>query len=481
MLFDDGLFNLYLKETKKEKVNIHLNTGDIFDGWYQNRPSSIFEQNAVGFDNQMKLAIEKFSKLDAPLYFITGNHSYNTFVRGAGVEAGIYLEDKLNQLGHEAHFLGNAEGDVVFNNSKIKLLHPDGGTAYALSYRPQKIIESISGGEKPEVLLIGHFHKIEQLFYRNVHCFDGSTKITTNKGNVPIRQIKKGDKVLTHKGRFRKVVQLHNRKCDGNFVKILFRNKDEKTQQINSTPEHPILVIRNKIKQWVKAKEVLETDFILVNWIECKYCKKHLPYWRVSCNECISKLKHKNKSEYKNFAKGNEHYKKDILPRAKELQQQGYKVCPIGDVIPDIIAYKDGKLIAIEIENKWIKKGKDTKYDGFDFVDEVRWEIINKGKPFADYEIDEESGFVIVPVEKTIHFKKRNTKVYNIGVEEDNTYVASNVVVHNCFQTGTLCGQTKFMRGKNIPAHKAFWILDVYSNKNGGVDKIKTQLYTAYD
>jgi hypothetical protein len=189
MLFDDGLFNLYLKETKKEKVNIHLNTGDIFDGWYQNRPSSIFEQNAVGFDNQMKIAIEKFSKLDAPLYFITGNHSYNTFVRGAGVEAGIYLEDKLNQLGHEAHFLGNAEGDVVFNNSKIKLLHPDGGSSYALSYRPQKIIESLSGGEKPEVLLIGHFHKIEQLFYRNVHTFQtgtlcGQTKFMRGK-NIP--------------------------------------------------------------------------------------------------------------------------------------------------------------------------------------------------------------------------------------------------------------------------------------------------------
>jgi len=185
--YDKALMKLVAKVAKQEKVDFAAHTGDIFDGWYQNRPSSIFEQNAIGFDRQMKMATKELSQLDVPLLFITGNHSYNTFVRGAGVEAGPYLESKLKDKGMDAKFLGNADGDIYVGKSHIKLLHPDGGTAYALSYRPQKIIESLESGQKPNLLAIRHFHKAEYLFYRNVHAIQtgtlcGQTKFMKGKG-----------------------------------------------------------------------------------------------------------------------------------------------------------------------------------------------------------------------------------------------------------------------------------------------------------
>jgi hypothetical protein len=49
-------------------------------------------------------------------------------------------------------------------------MHPGGGTGYALSYRPQKIIEAMEGGEKPAVLLLGHYHKLDAGIVRNV-CY----------------------------------------------------------------------------------------------------------------------------------------------------------------------------------------------------------------------------------------------------------------------------------------------------------------------
>jgi len=185
--YDPKLMDLVAKVAKEEKVDFAANTGDIFDGWYQNRPSSIFEQNAIGFDQQMKLAVEELGKLEVPLYFITGNHSYNTFVRGAGIEAGPVLEDKLVKKGLEAHFLGNAEGDIYLNNTLLRLLHPDGGTAYAISYKSQKIVEAFDSGKKPNILGIGHFHKAEYIFYRNVHAMQtgtlcGQTKFMKGKG-----------------------------------------------------------------------------------------------------------------------------------------------------------------------------------------------------------------------------------------------------------------------------------------------------------
>lgn len=192
--YDPEFMKFYVRETKKQKVDFHINGGDIFDGWYQNRPSSLFEQNAIGFDQQMKLAVQELSQLEAPIYLITGNHSYNTFVRGAGVEAGPVLEDKLERVGVEAHYLGNAEGDLELKcGTNIKILHPDGGTAYALSYRPQKIIESLQGGEKPAVLFIAHYHKIEYLFYRNVHAFQTGTFCGQTK-------FMRGKSIPAHKG-----------------------------------------------------------------------------------------------------------------------------------------------------------------------------------------------------------------------------------------------------------------------------------------
>ena len=174
--YDPALMTHAAKMFDKEGVDFVLHSGDIVDGWYQNRPQAVFEQNAIGLDQQVELAVKELSKINQPLYFITGNHEYNTFVRGAGVEVGKILEDKLRENGRDVEFLGNAEADVVLKGgATIKMIHPDGGSSYAISYKSQKLIESFGGGEKPAVLLIGHFHKAEYLFYRNVHCLQGGT------------------------------------------------------------------------------------------------------------------------------------------------------------------------------------------------------------------------------------------------------------------------------------------------------------------
>ena len=191
--YDSKLMNTATKVVKSEKVDIILCTGDIADGWYQNRPASIFEQDAIGFDNQLEKAVKEFSKLGdtgKPIYYITGNHEHNTFVRGAGVEFGKIFQLRLDKKGYENYYMGNGEANIKLETgSKIKLLHPDGGTAYAISYKSQKIIESLQGtGEKlPDVTLIGHFHKSEYIPYQGVHTlqtgtFCGQTKFMRGKG-----------------------------------------------------------------------------------------------------------------------------------------------------------------------------------------------------------------------------------------------------------------------------------------------------------
>jgi predicted phosphodiesterase len=189
MNYDSNLMKFAVKQFNKEKVDFVIHTGDILDGvYYTHRPTQIYESDVLGGDAQIKKAVKELGQIKQPLYFITGNHEYNTFMRSAGIEVGFHLEKNLKENGNEAYFIGNAEGDIKLKGGAvIKALHPDGGTAYAISYKSQKIVESFEGGKKPNVLLIGHFHKAEYIFYRNVHvlqsgCFEGQTKFMKGKG-----------------------------------------------------------------------------------------------------------------------------------------------------------------------------------------------------------------------------------------------------------------------------------------------------------
>lgn len=87
-------------------------------------------------------------------------------------------------------YLGQYQGQMAVGDIKIRVLHPDGGGAYAVSYKAQKIAEQIPSGTKPHILGIGHYHTANYLFYRNMHifnlgCFEGQTPYEMRKGLNP--------------------------------------------------------------------------------------------------------------------------------------------------------------------------------------------------------------------------------------------------------------------------------------------------------
>jgi len=140
--------------------------GDILAG-HKVYKGQEFEVRDLGFDAQ----IERF-RADAPrnirTRFITGNHDAS-FKNLAGVPVGKVIAETVP----EYEFLGEEQARVEFQTPNgpyiLGLSHPGGGSAYALSYKPQKIIESLEGGTKPDMLAIGHFHKAEFMpSYRNV-------------------------------------------------------------------------------------------------------------------------------------------------------------------------------------------------------------------------------------------------------------------------------------------------------------------------
>jgi predicted phosphodiesterase len=41
----------------------------------------------------------------------------------------------------------------------------------AISYKLQKFVEKIGAGQKPQIYILGHYHAVLYMFYRNIHCF----------------------------------------------------------------------------------------------------------------------------------------------------------------------------------------------------------------------------------------------------------------------------------------------------------------------
>jgi predicted phosphodiesterase len=106
-------------------------------------------------------------------FFITGDDHESWFSPGFNI--GAYLQFVAEKAGRtDLEYIGHVEADVEIKTGKgvstiIKIQHPGGGSAYARSYTGQKIVESMEGGEKPAILVLGHYHVSNYMNERNIH------------------------------------------------------------------------------------------------------------------------------------------------------------------------------------------------------------------------------------------------------------------------------------------------------------------------
>jgi len=180
-------FAAYIDFVRREKIRLLLVAGDIIDGDKVYRGQE-YEVYAHGMEKQIA-ELGHYAKITRGLdvRFIAGNHDMS-YHHTAGVDVGgiIAHETGWRNCGdYYASFCFPLRGSLV----RVDLAHPSGtGAAYAISYRPQKIVESLTGGQKPDVLCIGHYHKSEMLpSYRNIivfqaGCFQSQTPFLANKG-----------------------------------------------------------------------------------------------------------------------------------------------------------------------------------------------------------------------------------------------------------------------------------------------------------
>ncbi|BAQ16096.1 hypothetical protein GL4_0633 [Methyloceanibacter caenitepidi] len=168
----DALDDLY-DRFEAAGVDRVFNTGNWIDG---DARFNKFDVEAHGLEAQCALLADRFPKRDGiETYAIWGDDHEGWYAQREGVDVGRYAEGVMTQAGREDwHDIGFMESHIELVNANtgataiLAVVHPGGGSAYALSYSIQKIVESYEGGEKPNVALYGHYHKLWAGLIRNV-------------------------------------------------------------------------------------------------------------------------------------------------------------------------------------------------------------------------------------------------------------------------------------------------------------------------
>lgn len=128
-----------------------------------------------GLEGQIRYFLDNYPAREGiTTYFITGDDHEGWYTQREGIDVGAYMQMRAREAGRDdLVYLGHMEHDIIFEapkgNTVIRLQHPGGGSAYAISYAPQKIVESLQGGEKPHILFIGHYHKASYDHIRGIH------------------------------------------------------------------------------------------------------------------------------------------------------------------------------------------------------------------------------------------------------------------------------------------------------------------------
>lgn len=145
-----------------------LHPGDILDGDYRHAK---FELSHVGIEDQTTDLFQTLPRRRGLTYHgISGNHDF-TFTDDSGIDVTDYIEFFFSKNGRDDFYgYGDRSAYLDIRGARVHLWHPRGSLSYARSYKLQKQIEKYAPGEKPQILLTGHFHQYCHLHERGIHA-----------------------------------------------------------------------------------------------------------------------------------------------------------------------------------------------------------------------------------------------------------------------------------------------------------------------
>lgn len=383
-------------------------------------------------------------------------------------------------------------------------------------------------------------------------CFARGTKVLTATGYVPIEDIKIGDLVLTHMGRFRKVLDT------GHKVAPIRRIKFKGMKEILTTDEHPFLC-RETTRTYNASTRSYDRKFSEEKWVEAKDViplnvmgkMAHIAdtsdmgldpttCWLIGRFLADGHIIHRNRTEkgrekdfiYQIVLSVGERKLQNVLDSLISLKKSyrkhststyrvtvhskklvtlfrelGIKNGAATKALPVKILQLPPHLLKIVLEGYLAGDGHKDKY-GFWCANSVSEDLmlgmqIAAAKVYgvgAGYSFSERQKTTVIEG-RTVNQKDTNlirfpedtrrsqsrqidggiyvtckinspigelAEVFNLEVEEDNTYTANNVVVHNC-QSVSVAGKGEGLDGTSGLLLKCMEILALAKHRNPNV------------
>ena len=134
-----------------------------------------FDIYVHGVNDQIQNFVGKYPKRKGiKTYIISGDDHEGWYVQREHIKIGELMEDIARRAGRDDLIdLGYMERDIELKQKKgsaiLRVIHAGGGSTYAISYTTQKYAESLQGGEKPNIVLVGHYHKFDYSYPREIH------------------------------------------------------------------------------------------------------------------------------------------------------------------------------------------------------------------------------------------------------------------------------------------------------------------------
>lgn len=191
-------------------------------------------------------------------------------------------KEKLNSvLDYSRDYLFDYFGFKTLERSYLLKIYSKEDKEYKIIERPQHMWLRVSLGihgediekaiETYNLMSTLHFtHASPTLFNSGTprpqlsSCFHEDTIVTTvNKGPLKIKNVQKGDEVITHLGNVKKVVQIHKNELNG---RKFYDLNISKTAPIKVTDNHKLWVLskQNTTPGWKSVEDLTDGDFVSI-------------------------------------------------------------------------------------------------------------------------------------------------------------------------------------------------------------------------
>ena len=137
------------------KVHAFIHAGDMTQGSDRMHRGMELEVHAHGADAQVAYVVNTYPvpRKGIKTYAIAGNHD-DSFMKDGGVN----VVRRIAAQRPDIEYIGQDAAYLTLGNLRCYVIHPDGGGAYAKSYKGQKISEAVPQEREVSLLLIGHYH-----------------------------------------------------------------------------------------------------------------------------------------------------------------------------------------------------------------------------------------------------------------------------------------------------------------------------------